>query len=43
MTRFITEEGKDDLLSRGFSRRQMLRTAVLMGGASGAGGLQPGS
>ena len=41
MTRLITEEGKDDLLSRGFSRRQMLRTAVLMGGASALAGFSP--
>lgn len=41
MTRLITEEGQDDLLSRGFSRRQMLRTAVLFGGASALAGLRP--
>ena len=41
MTRLITEEGKDDLLSRGFSRRQMLRTAILMGGASALAGFSP--
>ena len=34
MTRLISEEGKDDLLSRGYSRRQMLRTAVIFGGAA---------
>jgi histidinol-phosphate aminotransferase len=41
MTRLITEEGKDDLLSRGFSRRQMLRTAILVGGASALTGFSP--
>jgi histidinol-phosphate aminotransferase len=41
MTRLITEEGKDDLLSRGFSRRQMLRTAILVGGASALAGFSP--
>ena len=41
MTRLITDEGKDDLLSRGFSRRQMLRTAILMGGASALAGFSP--
>ena len=41
MTRTITEEGKDDLLSRGFSRRQMLRTAILMGGVSALAGFSP--
>src|SRR5580658_5287129 len=34
MTSLITEEGKDDLLSRGYSRRHMLRTAMILGGAS---------
>ncbi|HXR94753.1 MAG TPA: aminotransferase class I/II-fold pyridoxal phosphate-dependent enzyme [Rhizomicrobium sp.] len=41
MTRLITEEGKDDLLGRGFSRRQMLRTAILVGGASALAGFSP--
>ncbi len=34
MTQLIHEEMKDDLLSRGFSRRQMMRTALLFGGAA---------
>ena len=41
MTRLITPEGKEDLLSRGFSRRQMLRTAILVGGASALAGFSP--
>ena len=43
MTKIITAEGKDDLLSRGYSRRQMLRTAVLFGGASALAGFTPES
>jgi histidinol-phosphate aminotransferase len=34
MTHLIREEIKDDLLSRGYSRRQMLRTAMMFGGAA---------
>src|SRR5215469_5775519 len=34
MTLFIREEAKDDLLSRGFSRRQMMRAAMMVGGAA---------
>jgi histidinol-phosphate aminotransferase len=34
MTRIITEEVRDDLLSRGYSRRQMMRIATMFGGAS---------
>ncbi|MGH6828633.1 MAG: aminotransferase class I/II-fold pyridoxal phosphate-dependent enzyme [Rhizomicrobium sp.] len=41
MKRIITEEGKDDLLARGYSRRQMLRTAILIGGASALAGFSP--
>ncbi len=33
---FIREEVQDDLLSRGYSRRQMLRTAALFGGGAAA-------
>jgi histidinol-phosphate aminotransferase len=43
MTKFISAEGKDDLLSRGYSRRQMLRTAILFGGASALAGFSPES
>ncbi len=37
MTIHIREEMKDDLLSRGYSRRQMMRTAMLFGGVAAAG------
>ena len=43
MTKTITAEGQDDLLSRGYSRRQMLRSAVLFGGASALAGFSPES
>jgi histidinol-phosphate aminotransferase len=36
MTFMINEEMKDDLLSRGYSRRQMMRTAMLFGGGAAA-------
>ena len=41
MTKILTEEGKEDLLSRGYSRRQMLRSAVLIGGASALSAFSP--
>ena len=41
MTSIITEEGKSDLLSRGYSRRHMLRSAVIIGGASALTALNP--
>ena len=41
MTRILTDEGKEDLLSRGYSRRQMLRSAVLFGGASALSAFSP--
>ena len=37
MTHLIDEQMKDDLLSRGYSRRQMMRTALMFGGAAAAG------
>jgi histidinol-phosphate aminotransferase len=37
MTHQIHEDMKDDLLSRGFSRRQMMRAALLFGGAAATG------
>ena len=30
----ITEEGRDDMLARGYSRRQMMRAAMMFGGAA---------
>jgi len=36
MTHFIREEIKDDLLSRGYSRRQMMRTAMMFAGGAAA-------
>ncbi len=36
MTHLIREDVKDDLLSRGYSRRQMLRTAMMFSGAAAA-------
>jgi histidinol-phosphate aminotransferase len=41
MTQNIREEVKDDLLSRGYSRRQMMRAAMLFGGAATAFSLSP--
>jgi histidinol-phosphate aminotransferase len=41
MTHFTSEEVKDDLLARGYSRRQMLRTAMMFGGAATALSLNP--
>lgn len=37
----ITKEGKEDLLARGYSRRQLMRAAIIMGGASALAGLTP--
>src|SRR4051812_30383703 len=37
----IREEVKDDLLSRGYSRRQMVRAAMMFGGAATALTLSP--
>jgi histidinol-phosphate aminotransferase len=36
MTHLIREEVKDDLLSRGYSRRQMMRTAMMFAGGAAA-------
>ncbi len=36
MTEYIRDEVKDDLLSRGYSRRQMMRAAMMFGGATAA-------
>ena len=36
MTHLIREEIKDDLLSRGYSRRQMFRTAMMFAGGAAA-------
>ena len=36
MTEFIRDEVKDDLLSRGYSRRQMMRAAMMFSGATAA-------
>jgi histidinol-phosphate aminotransferase len=36
MAPFIREEAKDDLFSRGYSRRQMMRAAMMVGGAGAA-------
>ena len=41
MTFAIREEVKDDLLSRGFSRRQMMRAAMIFGGGATALTLSP--
>jgi len=41
MTHMIREEVKDDLLSRGYSRRQMLRTAMMFSGAAAALSFNP--
>jgi histidinol-phosphate aminotransferase len=41
MTNPIHEEVQDDLLSRGYSRRQMMRAAMLFGGAATALTLSP--
>jgi histidinol-phosphate aminotransferase len=37
----ITDEGRDDLLSRGYSRRQMMRAAMLVGGGATALAFNP--
>jgi histidinol-phosphate aminotransferase len=34
MLKLITEEGQDDMLARGYSRRQMMRAAMMFGGAA---------
>src|SRR5579872_3511925 len=36
MTQFVREEIRDDLLSRGYSRRQMFRTAMMFAGGAAA-------
>jgi histidinol-phosphate aminotransferase len=41
MTSIITDEGKDDLLSRGYSRRHLLRSAIILGGASALPAFHP--
>ena len=41
MFRALTDEGKDDLLSRGYSRRHMLRAAMLVGGGATALAMHP--
>ncbi len=41
MTHMIHEEVKDDLLSRGYSRRQMIRTALMFSGAATALTMNP--
>ena len=41
MIRTLTDEGKDDLLSRGYSRRHMLRAALLVGGGATVLALNP--
>ncbi|MEO8896314.1 MAG: pyridoxal phosphate-dependent aminotransferase, partial [Rhizomicrobium sp.] len=37
----MTDEGRDDLLSRGYSRRQMMRAAMLVGGGATALAFNP--
>jgi histidinol-phosphate aminotransferase len=37
----ITDEGRDDLLGRGYSRRQMMRAAMLVGGGATALAFNP--
>jgi len=41
MTNIIRDEVKDDLLSRGYSRRQMMRAAMLISGGAAALSLNP--
>ncbi|MES2294305.1 MAG: pyridoxal phosphate-dependent aminotransferase [Pseudomonadota bacterium] len=41
MFRVLTDIGKDDLLSRGYSRRHMLRAAMLVGGGATALAMNP--
>jgi histidinol-phosphate aminotransferase len=41
MFRALTDIGKDDLLSRGYSRRHMLRAAMLVGGGATALAMNP--
>jgi histidinol-phosphate aminotransferase len=41
MTNLIREDIQDDLLSRGYSRRQMLRTAMMFSGAAAALSFNP--
>lgn len=41
MTGIFQESAKDDLLSRGYSRRQMMRAAMLFGGAATTFALSP--
>ena len=41
MTRIITEEVRDDLLKRGYSRRHMMQVAMLLGGGSALAAFSP--
>ena len=41
MTIAISQEAKDDLSARGFSRRQMMRAALMLGGGAAALALHP--
>ena len=41
MTKIIHEEMEDDLLARGYSRRQMMRAAMMVGGAAAAFAIGP--
>ena len=43
MSTTITQEGRDDLLARGYSRRQLFRTAMMVGGASALAAFNPES
>jgi histidinol-phosphate aminotransferase len=43
MFRTLTDAGKDDLLSRDYSRRHMLRAAMLVGGGAAALAMRPES
>ena len=41
MTKIIRDEIQDDLLGRGYSRRQMMRAAMMFGGTAAALTLNP--
>ena len=41
MTKIIRDEIRDDLLGRGYSRRQMMRAAMMFGGTAAALTLNP--
>ena len=41
MTKIVREDVQDDLLGRGYSRRQMMRAAMMFGGAATAFALSP--